>query len=200
MVCLLAQNTTTLDLTNTSAFHHFQQFMMMVPMMMSSDGSGAPAAMPMMNPYMPQAMPQAFCPMPPQAMTSSVAAPSQPGTVPPPAAQAPAVAMATTAQQVPAPVAMMAPQPMAAAAFPQQHHQQGQAPQQQAPSFPYMMAPHMAGGGFMMPIPAPGHTMVGQPMSTMAVQQGTTQESQGQQEQKDSSSGLSGGSNLAHCA
>ena len=179
-----------------------QQFMMMVPMMMSSDGSGG--AVPMMNPFMPQ-MPQAFCPMPPQALAAPVA-PAVAATAAPAApSQTPAPAVAPGAPVPGAPIA--APTVMAPTNVPPTAQQQsGQAvppPQPATPAFPYMMAPQMPGARtFMMPTAMPGQPMMmAQTMPTMGLPQGAMQtDPNGQSDPKDSSSGLNAGSNLAHCA
>jgi hypothetical protein len=181
--------------------------MMMVPMMMSADGTGATQPVPMMNPYMPQAaMAPAYCPMPAHPMVAPVAA-------------APATAATTSAQvpvQVPAAPPAAAPlstpgrqqeASMLGAAQGQSSHQ----PQAQYhQTYPYMMPAPMAGGGYMMPMPghhmavSPGQhmAMMAHPQSMQMVLQQQHQESQnGRQEQKDSSPVLNGGSgNLAHCA
>lgn len=178
--------------------------MMMVPMMMSSDSSGAPV--PVMNPFMQQqaAMQhqvgmQSFCPMPPQAINPAVAAAPHSG-----AAQAPLASTgAAPAAPFATPTMMAAP---VAATHPQQPGQPA-VPPTQAAAFQYMMPP-IAGGAYMMPIPAASHHMSGQPIamvqqhiSTVGVQQRSSSDQQsGQQEQKESSPSLNGGSNLAHCA
>lgn len=187
--------------------------MMMVPMMMSADGSGATSAVPMMNPYMgaqpAPVMPQAYCPMPQQHMAAPVAA-AAPGA-PPASAAAQAPAASTPA---PHPVAQA---PVAAAT----HHPMMAAPQQmgqpQVAPYPFMMQAPMGGGGYMMPVPTTEHhsqmqqhhpMMPGQPMTMVPhqapmapVPQVPQQDGQSNiQEQKDSSPGMNGGSNLAHCA
>jgi hypothetical protein len=186
---------------------HSQQFMMMVPMMM--DGSGA--SVPMMNPYMPQAsMAPAYCPMPTITMGAPVAAApataattAAQGSVQAPAAPPAAAAPSSSGRQQEAVGVMMA----AAHGQAQLSHQ----PQAQyQPTYPYMMPAPMAGGGYMMPMPAhhmamsPGQQMgmMAHPHSMQMAFQNQHQEIQnGRQEQKDSSPVLHGGSgNLAHCA
>ena len=188
----------------------------MVPMMMSADGSGATSAVPMMTPYMgappAAAMPQAYCPVPQQQVAAPVTAtnPAPPTTSTP----APSSGASTPA----APPAAQAP--VAGAGAPN-HHQMMAAPQsmgqpQAVAPYPFMMQAPMA-GGYMMPVPTAGHhpqmhqhhpMMPGQPMAMVPHQasmaplpQGPQQDGQGNvQEQKDSSPGMNGGSNLAHCA
>ena len=188
---------------------------MMVPMMMSADGSGATSAVPMMNPYMggqpAPVMPQAYCPMPQQHMFAPPAAAAAPAGQPTSApAQAPAASTPTPPPVAQAPVAAATHHPMMAA--PQQMGQ----PQVAAAPYPFMMQAPMGGGGYMMPVPTAGHhaqmqhhpMMAGQPMTMPPHQTAMTSVPQGQQqdgqsniqEQKDSSPGMNGGSNLAHCA